>query len=456
MRSSLISWVMLLALFAVGELFAATPLPEIEPPAGEEAPLLPPVKTVKLSSRRDRLILIDGKTVEGSIVASGSQSVVIITADGEQTIPREQVQSIERAQVAIDGLEHRVFEMEVVDGREKVIVPPGLDAEILDGPMGIIPPDAGRRTSASLAYKLKSGDLLTADLAVTTTELEDLPGKERTRMEEAIRMQMAAKAARREAGGAWLLDVRFKLNSRVRNNAEITALEAKAFEQVNLLRSLSASGRWQPGADRVSGVQKTDDRFGRWLTYLTLPLPARTATFGEEIPLETVAPIAMAHQMLPPPDGVATERWAVTGTYRVSGTAMVAGMNCAIVVIDLKGLGAGTMLVDNRPERVDVQASARWNANFAIEDGRPVNASVESTSVLVAHDPKLALKRVTETKATLSVALESGQAPAAVKPEPEPHNPEVPRADRTLDEALDELMKQDPFPKAPEHPPDKP
>jgi hypothetical protein len=439
-----LSMIAILALLAPCALFAATPIPEVEPPldgAGEE-PELPPVKTVKLTARRDRLTLTDGKTVEGSIVAVGSQSVIIITAGGEKTIPRNKIENIERARVGAEMLERRTFETEVVDGHEHIVVPAGLDEEPDDGPPGIIPPAGARKTAGLLTYKLRKGDALAATFAIATTVTEDLPGKERARSTEMARMQITATAVRRAATGVWMTQAKFKLLSLMRGNADVTKLEAKRFDTANVLRSMSPLGRWQPGADNVSGVLRDDGRFVRWLGHLTVPLPAKPAKYGEAIPLNAVLPVGIAHLMLPPPEGVATEKWTVTGKYVVNGTGDVGGLNCAIIAIELKGVGAGTLAVDNRAHQVDVQATGRWHLDFAIAEGRPVRCAAESTSVLVGRDPKLALKRVTEIKAGTMVKFVAGRKPTVVKPQPA--KPKPPATGRTLDDDLDDLLKKNP------------
>ena len=407
-----------------------------------------PVKTVKLSSRKDRVILTDGKVLEGAIVAAGSKAVVIVTAAGELTVPRSKVDRIERGRPKAQTLQPRTYETEVVEGKhEQIVVPPGMDEEGGGGPPGLIPrigPNVPGR-AITLRHNPKKGDLILANIHVGRKDVEKLGDEAETTRHETVKLALEQEVTRvNKADGAWTVKATYELRGLMRGYVNVTALEAKSFAAVRVMRSLSASGRWDPGADRVTGAVPGDDRFTQWLGYLTVPVPEQPALFGSTVKLEEAIPPAIARTMLRPPAHVTLGNWAVTGKYTVKGTMKVAGTNCAVIAIDLEGKGAGNGLYNRDPARLDVKADSHWEVYFAVGAGRPVHCSITESATTTGEIGKKAVECAT-TVTVSAVAAATGAPPPAKVETPkapvQPPTPLVPPVDnKKFDKALDNLM----------------
>jgi len=404
----------------------------------------PPVRTVKLSTRQDKLTLTDGKVLQGSIVAAGAKAVIIVTPEGEVTVPRANVVRIERGQATVETLLPTTYETIVIDGHEHIVVPLGLEDDVGEGPPGIV---AGLGTRAAgtktleLKYRLKKGDVVRAMLGVAKKDVETLPGRDRTLQEETRRLVLTQTVADVAADGTWTTEARYELLSLMRGYANVTALESKLFQAARVRRSLSAAGRWQPGADNVTGAGKSAERFSEYLSYLTLPLPAGPSTFGVPKKLEEVVPKAIAARMLRPPAQVAVPNWHVTGTYTVQGVFGVGGTNCARIVIELKGLGSGHGAYAGTRAALDVKADSVWDVYFGVNEGRVIQGRVDTT---VKTTGKIGNAPLT-CDTTRLVTFDASAAVQTTKKPPGPAKglaPQEPLRDDKLNKALDDLLKR--------------
>jgi len=430
--------------------------PPKKPGPGPEAPVpggegeegaeeeKPPVRTVKLSTRQDKVTLTDGKVLEGSLVAAGTKAVVIVTAEGEVTVPRAKVARIERGQATIETLLPRTYETMVVDGHEHIVVPLGLEDDVGAGPPGIAAglgtKTAGAKT-VELKYKLKKGDVIRAVLGIAKKDVETLPGRDRTLREETRRLVLTQTVGDVAADGMWTTAARYELLSLMRGYANVTALESKIFAAARVSRSLSSAGRWQPGADNVTGAGKDAKRFSEYLSYLTLPLPAKPTGFGVSKKLDEVVPAAITARMLRPPAQVTVPNWQVTGTYAVQGVFGVAGTNCARIVIVLKGTGSGQGAYAGARAALDVKADSVWDVYFGVNEGRVIQGRVDTT---VKTTGKIGNDPLTCDTTLLATFDASGAVQTTEKgPAPEKGlDPEEPLKDDKLNKALDDLLNR--------------
>ena len=415
---------------------------------GAEEEQKPPIKTVKLSMRCDRLILTDGKVLEGPIVIAGTKAVVIITADGEQTVPRSKVERIERSRAAAATLLPQTYETEVVDGKhEQIVVPVGLDDEAGEGPRGLLRPldRFPAEDAATLRYKFARNDVIVNTVKMITTEKEKLPDRGQLERSEQIQMVIRQTVTDVAAAGASTMKATYELQNLVRGYVNVKALEAKNFAAVQVVRSVSPAGVWKPAADRITGAAR-DRRFAHWLGYVHVPVPEGPAAFGKTVKLGDVVSPELAAAMLPLPRHVSVPNWAVTGTYTVSGTVKVEDVKCAIITITLKGTGGGDGLYDRTRVPLDVQAQGRWDVYFAIAAGRPLHCVAQATIRTTGKIGDEPLE--CETTRTVTAAL-AGPAPPLKKPAPEkPADPKKgvapvgPAKKENLNKALDGFIKK--------------
>lgn len=91
-------------------------LPE-RPGMGQDTPATAPAdegpRPVKIIADKDIITLHDDTTIEGTVLFTGQKAVIIHTADGERTIPREQILRIQNRRTA--GL-RKAYETEETDG----------------------------------------------------------------------------------------------------------------------------------------------------------------------------------------------------------------------------------------------------------------------------------------------------------------------------------------------------
>jgi hypothetical protein len=435
-----------LVLFCVAAWLFAQVVAAQEPPpppgepegeGGEEKP--PDVKTVKLSTRNDKVTLTDGTVLEGSIVATGSRAVVIVTAQGERTVPRAKVAHIERIRQRVETLTVRTFETMVEDGHEYIVVPPGLEEVEETGPPGLVPPPAEgtkvEKKKLRLRYKPKQGESMRADVEIRRKTVEDLPAKPRAAREERLRLVVDAPVTKVTADGMWTIDARYAVEGSLRDAENVTEEQAKRAEGLRLVRALSPRGTWQPGADRISKNDAAARRLARTINYLTLPVPPGEILFGQAATFHEVIPAELAAELLPPPEPVAVPNWKVTGKYVVKGTGEVAGTNCALIDLELTGAGSGAGTYAGVRAELDVKATARWDVAFGVAEGRIIRADVET---VITTTGKAGAKVVLSAKTDRKVAV----AAAAPKRPAARVEPAEPAKEPELDKALDDLMKQ--------------
>jgi hypothetical protein len=440
---------------APGEPGALDPAGDETPPGEPELPEIK-VRKVKVSVRRDRLILADGKEIIGSIVAEGRRAVIIITATGEETIPRERVVKIDRAASHVETLEQREYEVEADEGHVRAIVPVGLDGDEEDGPgpPGIVPGaevlKAGL-TSARLVYKPEPGAGYAARLNVQQVDIENKPNDQRVENAQQAFVTVRPLVTQAQPGGAWTVLTRFVLHRLVRGGVDVTKLEAEVAKTARIERSLSRAGVWQPGADKVSGAGADAAAFIRWLGYVLVPVPRGVATFGKPMMLKEVIPPAIARQMLPLPEQVAGLPWQVTGEYEVKGVATVGNERRALIVIRLNAQATGDGQYRGVPTKLRVAATAKWDLQFTVGAGRPAELVAAATTEVFDAGNEDA--RLLERKVQVSGGFRpvDRAAPAKIpekQPGPEaqpaaPANPPKPEPEaKGLGDALDELMKE--------------
>ena len=412
--------------------------PGAEPAEEPEKTEPPPGGMVTLNTRKDQVTLTDGKVVEGSIVAAGRRAIVIVTAEGEKTIPRDKVQRIERAPTRVDALRHHLFETLVVDGHEHIIVPPGLEEETEAGPPGIFVPivKPGEKATARARYELKKGSVIHGVLDIATKHTEDLQGEERTLREETVRAAVTQTVTGVTADGTWSVEAAYSVTRFLRDGKNVRATEGQAITPARVLRSLSPAGLWQPGAETLTDVGKNADLLKGWLGYFTVPLPAQPVALGTELKLDKVIPTEIGNGMLTPPAHVRVPNWRVSGTYKVTGTGEYRGANCLMIAIELEGVGSGDGQYGNQKAVVDIKGRSRWDVYFSLDEGRLVECSVSAALLTTGTIGDKAVRCKTEVVAK-----------AAVNKVTAPAKPDVGKAPEVkkgpgLNKDLDDLMKQ--------------
>ncbi len=426
-------------------------------PANEPVVQPPAVKTVKLASRRDRVTLTDGTVLEGMIVAAGARAIVIVTPEGEKTVPKDNVERVERGVAGADALTLRTFEMEVVDGRERVAVPPGLGEETEELPPGITVGAAAGAPPIALRYKLAKGDTLQTLLDIATEKVEDLPGDKRTIAQERRKLRLTQTVADVAADGVWTVGTAYELLAFLRDNADVTELEGKGVGLLRHVRALSPAGLWQPAADNITSAEPAALRFARSVDYTTVPLPPKLVSPGWTAKLEEVVPPAVAAALLEPPPYVTVPGWGVSGQYVLQGTAEVDGVPCALISIRLEGKGEGEGAYGGKPAAVKVSAEADWDIEFAVAAGHPVRCSVSMTaqaSGQIGEELMKSAYRLVVNAETRKVGAAGAIAPPPLpQPQPQPVPPDKPGPEKAaepqkpidnadLDRDLDDLMKR--------------
>ncbi len=398
----------------------------------------PDIHTVRLNTRADRLILTDGTEVRGTIVVVGARAVIIVTATGEETVPRDKIDRIRRAPPG-DLSTPRTFETTVGIDHERIAVAPGIDEldQLEATPPGVDPQVAEQMIE--LAYAPEQGLELVAELDISVRRYEERGARSATGRTERINAEVMPTVTEVRDDGSWVTEAAYRLESLLRGHADVTPLHQEKVRGVTLIRTLSPNGIWQPDADGIRGAPATERQYFEWLNYVTVPVPAQPVVFGSAVELNDVVTRDVARALLPPPAQISLPGWTITGTYVIHDTREIEGVRCARITMQLRGQGSGEGAYQDRAAHVDVDAESRWTVFFDIEAGRPHSTRVETTTRATIDDRRGEELDLTITR-TAEVAVSSRQPEPDRQPEEEPAAPEEEEADEP-DLDLDELME---------------
>ncbi len=404
----------------------------------EEEFVPPDVNTVRLNTRGDRLILTDGTEVRGTIVVVGARAVVIVTATGEETVPRHKIERIRRAPPG-DLSTPRTFETAVGVDHERIVVAPGID-EL--GQLEAIPPGLDPQVAEQmieLAYAPEQGLEIAAELDISIRRYEERGARAATGRTERIHATVMPVVTQVRDDGSWVTEVAYHLDSLLRGHADVTPLHQQKVGGVTVIRTLSPNGIWRPDADGIRGAPATERQYFEWLNYVTVPVPARPVVFGSPVELNDVVTRDVARALLPPPAHLSVPGWTITGTYVIHDTREIEGVRCARITMDLRGRGSGEGTYQDRAAHVDVDAESRWTVFFDIEAGRPHSTRVE-TSIRATIDDRRGEELDLTISSTAEAAVTTRQPEPDRRPDEEPAPPEDAEADEP-DLDLDEVME---------------